>query len=69
MRGSPVSLLTADIFMEDFELKVAGRYIDDTMVIIKKYEIENFTNHINIQHSPDSIPLLCVSAIIMLQRV
>ena len=44
--GSPVSPLTANIFMEDFERKALssypnpprfwGRYVDDTMVIIKK---------------------------------
>ena len=58
--GSPVSPLTANIFMEDFECKTLssypnpprfwGRYVDDTMVIIQRCEIENFTNHINSLH-------------------
>ena len=58
--GSPVSPLTANIFMEDFERKALssypnpprfwGRYVDDTMFIIKKCEIENITNHINALH-------------------
>ncbi|XP_072028555.1 uncharacterized protein [Amphiura filiformis] len=58
--GSPVSPLTANIFMEDFEIKALssypnpprfwGRYVDDTMVIIKKSAIESFTDHLNTCH-------------------
>ena len=58
--GSPVSPLTANIFMEEFERKALsaypnpprfwGRYVDDIMAVIKKSEIENFTNHINTLH-------------------
>ena len=57
--GSPVSLLTANIFMEDFEHKALssypnppwfwGHYVENSMVIIKRSEIENFTNN---QDSP-----------------
>ena len=59
--GSPVSPIVAKLFMEDFEqkalssfhtpLKFWGRYVDDTMVIIDKNLIDEFTDHINNQHS------------------
>ena len=56
--GSPISPLTAYIFMEDFEHKALSSYPNplqfwdryDTMVIIKRCEIENFTSHINSLH-------------------
>ena len=58
--GSPVSPIVANLFMEDFErkalasftaaIKFWGRYVDDTLVIIKKRLIESFTAHINSQH-------------------
>ena len=76
--GSPVSPIVANLFMEDFELKALasfqhpprfwGRYVDDTMVIIKTIHFEGFTNHLNQQHpsiaftseyeSNNSIPML-----------
>ncbi|XP_071476530.1 uncharacterized protein [Diadema antillarum] len=59
--GSPVSPITANLFMEDFESKALksypvppkfwGRYVDDTIVVIKKDQIDQFTDHINSQHS------------------
>ena len=58
--GSPVSPITANLFMEDFETKALasypnpprfwGRYIDDTLVIIKSDQIDSFTTHINSQY-------------------
>ena len=61
--GSPVSPITANLFMEDFETKALasypnpprfwGRYVDDTLVIglIKFDQIDvSFTTHINSQH-------------------
>ena len=78
--GSPVSPIVANLFMEDFEqkalssfhtpLKYWGRYVDDTMVIIDKNFIDEFTDHINNQHptikftiekeSDGSLPMLDV---------
>ncbi|XP_071491393.1 uncharacterized protein [Diadema antillarum] len=59
--GSPVSPITANLFMEDFESKTLksypvppkfwGRYVDDTIVVIKEDQIDQFTDHINSQHS------------------
>ena len=58
--GQPVSPLIADFFMEDFEERAltsfpnrprfGGRYIDDTLVIIKKTEVDKFTDHLNSRH-------------------
>ena len=58
--GSLVSPLTANMFMEDFETKALasysnpprfwGRYVDDTLVIIKADQIDRFTAHINAHH-------------------
>ena len=58
--GSPVSPITANLFMEDFETKALasypnpprfwGRYVDDTIVIIKADQIDRFTAHINAHH-------------------
>ena len=55
--GSPVSPIVANLYMEDFEEQALssfpdpprfwGRYVDDTMVIIKTAHIELFTQHIN----------------------
>ena len=52
--GSPVSPIIANLFMENFEslalssfastLKFYGRYVDDTMCIIKRSEVD-FTEH------------------------
>ena len=78
--GSPVSPIVANLFMENFEqkalssfhtpLKFWGRYVDDTMVIIDKNLIDEFTDHINNQHpaikftiekeSDGSLPMLDV---------
>ena len=58
--GSPVSPIIANIFMENFERKAIssfhtpprywGRYVDDTMLIIDKSEVDNFTRHLNSIH-------------------
>ncbi|XP_072033202.1 uncharacterized protein [Amphiura filiformis] len=58
--GSPVSPITANAFMEHFEEKALssfrnpprfwGRYVDDTMVVIKKTDVHDFTKHINSVH-------------------
>jgi hypothetical protein len=58
--GSPVSPIIANLFMEHFErlalstfafpLKFYGRYVDDTMVILKSAEVNNFTEHLNSIH-------------------
>ena len=58
--GSPVSPIVANLFMEHFENKAIesapnpphfwGRYVDDTMVVIQKDHIGEFTSHINNQH-------------------
>ena len=61
--GSPVSPIIANIFMENFEEKAIasfhapprywGRHVDDTMLIMDKSEVDNFTQHLNSVH--DSI--------------
>ncbi|XP_072041190.1 uncharacterized protein [Amphiura filiformis] len=61
--GSPVSPIIANLFMENFEEKAItsfhtppryfGRYVDDTMVIIERSEVDSFTHHLNSIH--DSI--------------
>ena len=58
--GSPVSPIVANLFMEDFEEKALatyhtpprywGRYMDDTMAIVEKDKVDEFTDHLNIQH-------------------
>ena len=55
--GSPVSHIVANLYMEDFEERALssfsnpprfwGRYVDDTMVILKTVDIDSFTSHIN----------------------
>ncbi|XP_038071191.1 uncharacterized protein LOC119740058 [Patiria miniata] len=55
--GSPVSLLVANLYMEDFECRALStaptppnrwnRYVDDTFVEIQELAIQNFTQHIN----------------------
>ena len=55
--GSPVSPIVANLYMEDFEERALssfpnpprfwGRYVDDTMTIIKTVHIESFSNHLN----------------------
>ena len=58
--GSPISPIIAYLFMEHFERKTLstflnpprfwGRYVDDTMTIIKKDVIDRFTAHLNNTH-------------------
>ena len=58
--GSPVSPIVANLFMEDFEEKALasfhtpprywGRYMDDTMTVLKTSVVEEFSNHLNSQH-------------------
>ena len=58
--GSPVSPIVANLFMEDFEEKALasypkpprywGRYVDDTMTIILRTEVEPFTQYLNQLH-------------------
>ena len=55
--GSPCSPLTANIFMEAFEQEAIstspvnvifwGRYVEDTMVVLKKGDTDIFTQHLN----------------------
>ena len=55
--GSPVSVIIANLVMENVEEgamstflnppKLWKRYVDDTFVIIKKTEVDEFHNHIN----------------------
>ena len=55
-----MSPITANLIMEDFETKALasypnspsfwGRYVDDTLVIIKSKQTDSFTTHINSQH-------------------
>ncbi|XP_054645213.1 uncharacterized protein LOC129188546 [Dunckerocampus dactyliophorus] len=56
--GSPVSPIVANLYMEEMEKQALTsfsgtkprhwfRYVDDTFVIIKKQEIQSFTDHIN----------------------
>ena len=59
--GSPVSPIIANLFMENFEEKAIssfhtpprywGRYVDDTMVIIDRSQVDNFTKHLNSVHN------------------
>ncbi|XP_072025128.1 uncharacterized protein [Amphiura filiformis] len=58
--GSPVSPIIANLFMEHLETLALssfhspptfyGRYVDDTMVILKRSVVEDFTNHLNSVH-------------------
>ena len=58
--GSPVSPLVANLFMENFEVKALAsfphpiklwaRYVDDTICVIKRELIDEFTDHLNSQH-------------------
>ena len=58
--GQSVSPIIADFFMEDFEVRAPtsfpnlprfwGRYVDDTLVILKKSEVDSLTNHFNSLH-------------------
>ncbi len=58
--GSPVSPIIANLFMEHFEssalssftasLKFYGRYVDDSMCILKRSDVEKFTEHLNSRH-------------------
>ena len=55
--GSPVSVIIANLVMENVEEEAMStflnppkfwrRYVDDTFVIIKKTEVDEFHNHIN----------------------
>ena len=54
-----MSPVTANLFLEDFKTKywfpiptrhVLGRYVDDTIVIVKSDQIDSFTTHVNSQH-------------------
>ena len=56
--GSPISPLVGNLYMEQFEetaLSTAPHppsvqqwYVDDTLVLIHEYNVDGFTNHINI---------------------
>ena len=58
--GSPVSPLVANLFMENFEIKALAsfshpiklwaRYVDDTICVLKRDHIDEFTDHLNSQH-------------------
>ena len=56
--GSPVSPIVVNLYMENFEKKALAsyegtppshwyRYVDDTWVLIKKSELDSFSQHIN----------------------
>ena len=55
--GSPLSPIIANLYMESFEEKAINtsptplclwrRFVDDTIVIIKKIQKESFISHIN----------------------
>ena len=55
--GSPLSPIVANLHMEDFEMRALNtaplpplmwkRFVDDTCVIIKAAQQQNFLNHIN----------------------
>lgn len=58
--GSPVSPIVANLFMEDFEDKALtafhspprywGRYMDDTMTVLKSAVVDEFSEHLNNLH-------------------
>ncbi|KAA3681274.1 uncharacterized protein DEA37_0000849 [Paragonimus westermani] len=58
--GSPISLTVANLFMQDLEKKLLSnfpdppriwwRYVDDTLVMIRKETIDKFMRHINSFH-------------------
>ncbi len=55
--GSPVSPIVANLYMENFEVKALStatitpdawlRYVDDTFTVLQKYDVSEFTEHIN----------------------
>ena len=55
--GSPISLIVANLYMEDFEIKAINtteqpprtwkRYVDDTFLAIESSKKEKFLEHIN----------------------
>ena len=55
--GSPISPTVANIYMEDFYMKAVNtspqppfmwkRFVDDTFVVIKAAQKQNFLDHIN----------------------
>ncbi len=55
--GSPVSPIVANLYMENFEEKALSttsitpdvwlRYVDDTFTVLQKYDVSEFTEHIN----------------------
>ena len=59
--GSPISLIVANFYMEEFEIRTINvaehpprvwkRYVDDTFVVTKTSHKEKFLEHLN---SPDS---------------
>ena len=65
--GSPISLLIAYLFMEEFEVKVLSsaphprclwlRFVDDTFVINKAEHSQQLLHHINNQDSTH--PVYC----------
>ena len=59
--GSPISLIVANLYMEDFEMRAINtspqpplmwkRFVDDTFVVIKAAQKQGFLDHINsIEH-------------------
>ena len=59
--GSPVSVVVANLFMEDLEekslrsfsqeVKVWKRYVDDTFVVVKREQVDALHEHLNEQVS------------------
>jgi hypothetical protein len=53
--GSPISGLLAEVIMQKFENtafteikpRIWIRYVDDTLVILKRHQVESFHEHIN----------------------